>query len=128
MLEIVAAASCVLDGGSLITSTNYKRFRLKAGDGLEAQNHAAAIKIRCERRIGELLMEMPKDKGGRPKNHSHDVSGLSLADIGITHMQSSRWQAMAAVAESDFSAWRLAAPLNHAMFIVDANIRLYDYS
>lgn len=77
-----------------------RKYYAAAGAGLDAQNQGAEMKIRAERRIGELLAGMPKHKGGRPtENHLHDDSGFSLADIGITHTQSSRWQAMAAVDE-----------------------------
>jgi len=58
----------------------------------------AEIKIRAERRAGEMLKETEKHEGGRPtKNRSHDVTGLQpkLSDIGISKMQSSRWQATA---------------------------------
>lgn len=75
----------------------------QVNEGLDSQNRVAEIKIRAERRIGELLAEMPKNNGGRPKeNHLHDERGLSLADIGITHAQSHRWQTMAAVPEDEF--------------------------
>src|SRR5919205_1690622 len=35
--------------------------------GLEAQNDAAEIRLRAERRAGELLAEMAKHPGGRPE-------------------------------------------------------------
>lgn len=57
----------------------------------------AEIKLRAERRAGELIGEMPKQRPGEYQR-SHDVTvAPSLADIGITKMQSSRFQAVASL-------------------------------
>ena len=49
-----------------------------------------------DRDFGQLLAKMEKNKGGRPaKNPSPGTS--SLADLGVSHDQSSRWQALAGV-------------------------------
>lgn len=75
----------------------------QVNEGLEAQNEVAEIKIRAERRIGELLKGAELNKGGRPsKNRSHDATSLSLDDIGISKTQSSRWQTIAAVPDAKF--------------------------
>ncbi|MCP4592831.1 MAG: hypothetical protein GY842_19015 [bacterium] len=69
--------------------------------GLEMQNNCAEIKIRAERRAGELLKAMEKHKGGRPSgNRSHDATGLG--DLGLNKSQSSRWQATASVPHKVF--------------------------
>ena len=78
--------------------------------GLESQNEAAEIKIRAERKAGELLREMPKaqgsDYGGRT-----DLDGNrelpsnpppTYADIGVEKMQAHRWQTIATLPEEDF--------------------------
>jgi N6-adenosine-specific RNA methylase IME4 len=74
--------------------------------GLEAQNHAAEIKLRAERRAGQLLGEIERQqRGGDRKSISHDESLISapkLSDIGISYSQSSRWQSIAALPESEF--------------------------
>lgn len=73
-------------------------------DSYEAQCHAAEIKLRAERKAGELLAEMEMPKGGRPaENRSHD--GTSLDALGINKNQSSRWQEEATVDEEIFSEW-----------------------
>lgn len=74
-------------------------------DSYEAQCHAAEIKLRAERKAGELLREMEMPKGGRPKkNSTHD--GCSLLDrLGIDDHQSSRWQEEATVDEDVFTDW-----------------------
>ena len=80
-----------------------RQYAAQAGAGLEAQNRCAEIKLRAERKAGEVLAETEMDKGGRPKeNHSHD--GSSLKAIGINHNQSSRWQQAASIPEDEFEA------------------------
>lgn len=68
--------------------------------GLEAQNYAAEIKIRAERKLGELLVEMPKHPGGL-SDHSTPPPA-KLADLGISRDQSSQWQQIAEIDEEEF--------------------------
>ncbi len=61
---------------------------------------ADEIKLRAERRAGEMLKKMV-ESGGREKQggdraKSHDVT---LHTLGITRKQSSRWQEEATVPE-----------------------------
>ena len=76
-----------------------------AGYSLENQNKAAETKLRAERKAGELLKQMEKNKGGQPskKNYGHHVhSSPSLKDLGIHHKQSQRWQQIADLPEESF--------------------------
>lgn len=79
-----------------------RQYARVSGQSLDMQNSAAEIKLRAERKAGELLAAMPKHPGAATP--SHDVSALPprLADIGISPMQSSRWQAEALVPEPVF--------------------------
>lgn len=67
---------------------------------------ATEIKVRAERRAGQMLAEMPKQAGARgvgKKVESHDATPLkTLADIGITKSDSSRWQKLASVTDKQF--------------------------
>jgi hypothetical protein len=78
----------------------------------DAERKAAEVRIRAERRAGELLKEM-KQKGarqkegdnagahrGQPKRSSSGTTTLS--DLGITRDQSSKWQQLAEVPEREF--------------------------
>ena len=70
---------------------------------------AGEIKLRAERKAGELLNEMA-DSGeratdGRPQKQSH---AATISEMGITKSQSSRWQALGKVPEA---AFRLRGPL-----------------
>ena len=84
----------------------YQRSRMAAEDSVV---HAAAIARRAERRLGELLAEMPKAEGSK-NNGSFGgnasvppaADAVTLRDLGITKNQSSAWQAIAAVPEDDF--------------------------
>jgi ParB family chromosome partitioning protein len=76
--------------------------------GLESQNGAAEIKIRAERKAGELLLQMPKNEGakgnpngqGAPIVQLHDATTQivpTYASIGIEKTQASRWQMIAKI-------------------------------
>jgi len=75
-----------------------KVYAQQAKRGLEIQNQVAEIKLRAERRIGECLKTEIKHGGDR-KSSSPDVT---LKDLGIERMQSSRWQAVAGLPEKEF--------------------------
>jgi len=76
------------------------------GYTLETQQDAAELKIRAERRAGELLQEAEKDHGGRPrKNLYHDGTGFRLPDLGIDRHKSSRWQQIAGLSAEDFEGY-----------------------
>jgi malate synthase len=80
-------------------------YQRQQGDSQRAQNAAAVIKIRAERRMGELLREMPKHEGGRPEKTRSVVEPVStLSDLGIDRHVSHRGQAIAAVPEEEFEA------------------------
>lgn len=77
------------------------------GESLEAQNHAAEIKLRAERAAGEMLAGMEKAKPGPKKDRSQ--VGTELSGLGINKNQSSRWQKEASVPEEEFEGWIAAA-------------------
>lgn len=66
---------------------------------LSLQNKAAEIKFRAERKAGELLSSMEKQEGRRGNKMLPQLS-----DIGITKMQSSRWQLGSKLPEDDFES------------------------
>lgn len=80
-----------LDGKLAVVLELFK----KEKRALAEQNQNALLRIRTQRRGGQLLAETVRR--GRPKKSSHDES-FSLPD-GIDHNVSHRWQAMAAIAE-----------------------------
>jgi N6-adenosine-specific RNA methylase IME4 len=72
--------------------------------------HATEIRMRAERRAGELLAEMAErgqrqksgDAGANPDGSKKRPSAPKLSDLGVTKTQSSRWQALAALDSSTF--------------------------
>lgn len=87
-----------------------KAYAKQIGESLEVQNDIAEIKIRAERRAGEILQETEKAKGsdyaGRLDLDGNRVLPSNppptLEEIGITKIQSSRWQATASLPEDVF--------------------------
>ena len=66
---------------------------------------ATEIKLRAERRVGELLAETERAKGGNPKltpTLEAWVGNPTLAEVGITPKQSSQFQAIASIPEQQF--------------------------
>ena len=87
----------------------------KQARNLDAENKAAEIRIRAERRTGELLREMKeagqrqtKGDNGRNSRAMSRATTLpptpppSLKDLGITRDQSSKWQQLANVPQKEF--------------------------
>ncbi len=76
---------------------------------VEAERRACEIRLRAERKAGQLLAKMEKAKGvrldGRDKDGTvrrlHDATTETLSGMGISKDQSSRWQALAGVPEED---------------------------
>jgi hypothetical protein len=76
----------------------------KQAHNVEAERRACEIRLRAERKAGELLKQIEKHEGGRQKNRSWFTRVSTLADLGITHDQSSKWQKLADVPKGDFEA------------------------
>lgn len=83
--------------------------RGKYGDIL--QDHARQIKLRAERKGGELLAEMKAAGGiaeGRPKKNGPPSGpfpeSTNLADLGLSKNQSATWQKIASIPEDEFEA------------------------
>jgi hypothetical protein len=80
-------------------------------EALASQNVAAEIKVRAERRVGELLGEMVKNPGGRPAGETPSiVEGVSDApptyeDLGISYTTAFRWQLLSPPPEEEFDRY-----------------------
>ena len=82
-----------------------RHYAKQAGESLTMQNQCAEIKIRAERRAGELIPEkVRRPEEGRPKEGLHD-EGLLLKDLDINETQSTRWQAIASIPEEQFESF-----------------------
>ena len=76
-----------------------------ASESLQAANAAAEIKLRAERKAGEMLAAMEKCQGGRPKKTCTTMGHVSLDSVGVSRNQSSRWQKEASVPEDQFEEY-----------------------
>lgn len=78
----------------------------QVGESLVIQNQVAEVKIRAERRAGELLRDMEKHTGqllrGTTMGPREQVA--TLDDMGISKNQSSRWQTIASIPEEEFES------------------------
>ncbi|MGH8553409.1 MAG: MT-A70 family methyltransferase, partial [Methylococcales bacterium] len=84
-----------------------RAYARQAGD-IEMVNWAAEIKVRAERKAGELLIEM-KDNGerhgkGRIENQMYRGGTFKLHDMELNRNQSSRYQQIARIPETAFEA------------------------
>lgn len=65
----------------------------------EAERRAAQIRMRAERKAGQLLAKMDKLKG-RPSKKG--LPPVTLSDLGITKRQSMQWQQLGALSDNQF--------------------------
>jgi hypothetical protein len=96
---------------------------MKQAQNQEAERKACEIRIRAERRAGEILRDMEKAKGSQSQLSGRDISGGSivkppesdnkpktLSELGINKTQSSRYQALANIPDDVFEQ-HLADPV-----------------
>ena len=81
-----------------------RMYAKQAGESLETQNDCAEIKIRAERRAGQLLQESGRKKGETDKAIICREGRLSptLKELGIEPKRSMRWQIIAGIPERVF--------------------------
>ena len=80
----------------------------KQAKDTELLNQATEIRLRAERRAGEILRDMA-ERGERDKGHGDRQSAeaksqaaTQLSDLGVTKTQSSRWQKLAGLPPDKF--------------------------
>lgn len=89
----------IIDGAEAL-----RVYAQQAKSGLEIQNRCAEVKLRAEKKLGELLKDMPKDnKGGDRKSQSHGATVIrTLKSLGLDKHQSSRYQTIASLSDKEF--------------------------
>jgi hypothetical protein len=80
-----------------------RKYAQSAALGLDAQNHAAEVKLRAERKAGRLLASLNLRGGDRKSINQRD--GLKLDDLGISQNQSTRWQLQSRLPEDEFEEY-----------------------
>jgi len=90
------------------------RYALRlAGEAPEIIRKAEEIKVRAERRAGELLINTDKDMGGRPPiNLSEPRTSLSpsYTELGIDRRDAAIWQKIASIPEEKFEQYIATEP------------------
>ena len=80
----------------------------RQAQNFDAERQCQQIRLRAERRCGELLKEMPVAAGGQPYQSrgasSRPDVPKTLAQLGISADQSSDWKKLAEIPEKDFEA------------------------
>lgn len=84
-----------------------KQFADTARYGLKLQNLAAGLKLKAERKAGELLGDLERSKGGNPDLTPDTVSGVSeyrrtIDELHINERAARRWQEVARIPETAF--------------------------
>jgi hypothetical protein len=105
--KALAAAHRVDEVKAIRDRAEAVRHYAKQARDLEMQNMACEIRLRAERRAGQLLLDMQKNPGtrgaGRPRKDGSRIRWSKpstaktpkLEEIGITKDQSSKWQKIA---------------------------------
>jgi len=76
--------------------------------GLETANHAAEVKLRAERKAGELLGQLERAPAGRPTENTRQPFGnfseyrQTLQETGVEERTAQRWQVASTVPEEVF--------------------------
>lgn len=96
--ESLADVKVIRDRSELV-----RKYAKDAKAGLDLQNEAAELKLRAERRAGEILSSM-KLRGGDRRSAKRELRSL-LKAAGITQNQSSRWQQLARIPDDVFLAF-----------------------
>lgn len=87
-----------------------RSYAKKARLGREMVVEASALRLRSERRLGQVLQQLPLAKAARGNQYQagdddEKTEQVRLQDLGITKSDSSRLQRIAAVPEDQFQAY-----------------------
>lgn len=111
--KALAEAKAVDEVKSLHDQADAVRHYARQAKNKQLEVDAAEIRLRAERRLGEMLSQQPKATGGdaqRTRFGKGTESPPTLSDVGIDKKLSSRAQKLAAVPEAEFEShlgeWR----------------------
>lgn len=79
-----------------------RAYAKQVGLSLELQNKCCELKLRAERKLGQILAKTPRQRPGEYKRSQDATVSPSLKALGITKSQSSRWQTLARLPKRAF--------------------------
>lgn len=80
-----------------------RAYAKQVGESLEVQNNICEIKLRAERKIGQMSKDMPKAQGTRTDTSVHRVPKYKhLDDVGIKVQEAKRYEKIAELPEEKF--------------------------
>jgi hypothetical protein len=109
----ISAAHNVSDLIQIKNKADAYRYAAKiAGESKDVVRKAEEIKLRAERRAGELLKEMPKQKPGASQQRYTTDTFVpdSYRDLKISKLDASKWQRIASIPRKEFEVWIATAP------------------
>jgi N6-adenosine-specific RNA methylase IME4 len=108
--KAIAAAHCVDEVKQIRDKAEAYRYALRlAGEAPAVIRQAEEIKVRAERRAGEMLRDQGPAHGGDRKSESRS-EGSTLNDLDVTRDESSTWQRIAEIPEEQFEQFIAKAP------------------
>lgn len=106
MCSAIAAAAAVDEVKDIRDKAVAFAHYARQARNLEAERKCVEIRIRAERRAGELLKQMEKAKGSSGNQHTGPLDRhegpKTLSDLGVSYDQSASWQRLANVPEEIF--------------------------
>jgi hypothetical protein len=109
MCQAISAAHAVDEVKDIRDKALAIQIYARQARNVDAEGKACEIRLRAERRVGQLLKETQKAKGSaQPGVGRKGVSAMPsqattpLSELGISRDQSSRWQKLAAIPDDDF--------------------------
>lgn len=105
--KALEAASTLEDVRAIRDRAEAARVYAKAAQlSLALMNDASEVKLRAERKAGEMLAAIQLGQGRRRDLVAacDEVQKPTLDDLGINRSQSSRWQAIASIPDDEFEA------------------------
>ena len=81
-----------------------RRRAQRDGLGMPVENRAAELKVRAERRLGQML-ECLAPRGGDHRSSRRKRARSVLAELDVTHNQSSRWRREAELSDREFEKY-----------------------
>jgi hypothetical protein len=97
-------AATVVDAKRLLDQSELLEHAVaKRGLGRESVVAVSTLRVRAERRVGELLQQQAKHRGGRPRREdTPDRVPATLRALGLTRDASSHYQRLSGVPEPTF--------------------------